>query len=84
VDLGLRSIGLTPTYTSTVAEMVAGITNAAANWSSNAPLFIAAQSDVWHLGPAGLRNVARALDTNKYKLVRPDHLFLLSKQASQP
>jgi hypothetical protein len=83
VNLGLRTIGLTPTYTSTVAEMIAGITNAAASWNGDAPLFIAAQSDVWHLGPAGLLNVARALDSNKYKLVRPDHLFLLSNQATR-
>jgi hypothetical protein len=63
--------------------MIAGITNAAASWNGDAPLFIAAQSDVWHLGPAGLLNVARALDSNKYKLVRPDHLFLLSNQATR-
>jgi hypothetical protein len=80
VNLGLRTIGLTPTYTSTVSEMIAGITNAAARWHGDAPLFIAAQSDVWHLGPAGLLKVARALDTNKYILVRPDQLFLLSNQ----
>jgi hypothetical protein len=84
VNLGLRTIGLTPTYTSTVAEMLAGITNAAARWNGNAPLFIAAQSDVWHLGPADLARVARALDANKYTLVRPDQLFLLARQAAAP
>jgi hypothetical protein len=83
VNLGLRTIGLTPTYTSTVGEMVAGITNAAAGWNGQAPLFLAAQSDVWHLGPADLVRVARALDGKKYKLVRPDHLFLLAQQAGQ-
>ena len=31
LNLGLRTIGLTPTYTSTVAEMVEGITKAAAD-----------------------------------------------------
>ena len=80
VNLGLRTIGLTPTYTSTVGEMIAGITNAAASWNGRAPLFIAAQSDVWNLGPDGLLKVAQALDTNEYQLVRPDHLFLLSNQ----
>jgi hypothetical protein len=77
---GLQTIRLTPTYTSTVGEMIAGITNAAAGWNGSAPLFIAAQSDVWHLGPAGLVKVAEALDSSEYKLVRPDQLFLLARQ----
>jgi hypothetical protein len=83
VNLGLRTIGLTPTYTSSVAKMIAAITKAAARWKGKAPLFIAAQSDVWHLGPEGLRDVASALNTNKYKLVRPDHLFMLSNQSTK-
>ncbi|HEY3857273.1 MAG TPA: hypothetical protein VGO67_23055 [Verrucomicrobiae bacterium] len=83
VNLGLQTIRLTPTYTSTVGEMIAGITNAAAGWNGNAPLFIAAQSDVWHLGPSGLAKVAEALDGSEYKLVRPDQLFLLAKQAQK-
>jgi len=83
VNLGLRTIGLTPTYTSTVHEMIEWINNAAAGWNGHAPLFIAAQSDVWNLGPADLLKVARALDTNKYKLVRPDQLFLLANQAAR-
>jgi hypothetical protein len=81
VDSGLRTIKLTPAYTSTVGEMLAGITNAAAGWNGKSPLFIAAQSDVWHLGPADLVKVAQALDQSKYKLVRPDHLFMLTHQA---
>ena len=82
VNMGLRTIGLTPTYTSTVGEMIAGITNAAKNWNGHAPLFIAAQSDVWNLGAQDLLKVAHALDTNKYKLVRPDQLFLLANSNS--
>ncbi len=80
VNLGLQTIRLTPTYTSTVGEMIAGITNAAAGWNGSAPLFIAAQSDVWHLGPSGLVKVAQALDSSEYKLVRPDQLFLLANE----
>jgi hypothetical protein len=83
VNRGLRTIGLTPTYTSTVGEMIAGITNAAAAWNGRAPVFIAAQANVWNLGPAGLVEVSRALDASKYKLVRPDHLFLLARQAAR-
>jgi hypothetical protein len=81
VDSGLRTIKLTPTYTSTVGEMLAGITNAAADWNGTAPIFIAAQSDVWHLGPSDLVKVAQALDPEKYKLVRADQLFQLAKKA---
>jgi hypothetical protein len=63
--------------------MIAGITNAAAAWNGRAPVFIAAQANVWNLGPAGLVEVSRALDASKYKLVRPDHLFLLARQAAR-
>jgi hypothetical protein len=84
VNLGLRSIGLTPTYTSTVHEMIEWITRAAEGWNGQAPLFIAAQADVWNLGPSGLGEVARALDAKKYKLVRPDHLFMLANQSARP
>jgi hypothetical protein len=48
----LRTIKLTPAYTSTVGEMVASITNAASGWNGMAPLFIAAQSD--DRGEAGI------------------------------
>lgn len=81
VNLGLQTIGLTPTYTSSVSKMIEYITNAAADWNGTAPLFIAAQANVWNLGPEGLREVARQLDTNEYRLVRPDQLFQLSKSA---
>ena len=81
VDSGLRTIKLTPTYTSTIGEMLAGITNAATAWNGTAPIFIAAQSDVWNLGSADLIKVAHALDPEKYKLVRADQLFLLAREA---
>ncbi len=72
---------LTPAYTSSITNMIDGITNAAAAWDGTDPVFVAAQSDVWHLGPADLVKVARSLDTNKYTLVRPDQLFLLARKA---
>ena len=78
VNLGLRTIRLSPTYTSTVHEMISWISDAAANWNGTAPVFIAAQSDVWNLGPTNLAKVARSLDPKKYKLVRPDQLFILA------
>jgi len=81
VDDGLRTIRLTPTYTSTVREMLSWINDATAGWNGKAPLFIAAQSDVWNLGPTDLEKVVHGLDPAKYKLVRPDQLFMLANQA---
>jgi hypothetical protein len=83
VNLGLRTIRLTPPYTSKVDEMISSITNAAAGWNGKQPLFIAAQADVWHIGPSGLAKVAAALDPAEYKVVRPDHLFLMARQANK-
>ncbi len=82
VDSGLRTIKLTPTYTSTINEMLAGITNAATGFNGRAPVFIAAQANVWNMGPDELVKVAQTLDPAKYKLVRPDHLFILANQAA--
>jgi hypothetical protein len=80
---GLRTIKLTPAYTSSVREMIAHIKSAATNWNGSAPLFIAAQSDIWRVGPRDLLKVAEALPASEYKLVRPDHLFLLANQAAR-
>lgn len=81
VDQGLRTIRLTPDYTSEVPTMIEYITNAAAKWDGTKPLFIAGQANIWHLGPTGLAKVAKALDPKKYTLVRPDQLFALARQA---
>jgi alpha-tubulin suppressor-like RCC1 family protein len=84
VDLGLRTIGLTPTYASTTNQMISAITNAAAGWNGTAPLFILAQAVVWSLGPADLANIARTFNTNEFQFVRPDHLFMLNNRAFGP
>jgi hypothetical protein len=76
-DNGLRTIALTPTYTSSIGELLAGITNAAAGWNGAKPMFIIGQADVWNVGPTGLVKAARELDPGRYRLVRPDQLFLL-------
>ncbi len=77
VNLGLRTVGLTVTYSPDVNAIISGITNAAAPWNGTIPLFIMAQGVPWSLTPADLLTVANALDTNKYVVVRPDHLFML-------
>ncbi len=76
-NLGLRTIGLTVTYSSATSDIINGITNAAKNWNGSAPLFLAVQANVWNIGPSDLRNIANSLDPNEYVFVRPDHLFLL-------
>ena len=81
VQHGLRTIKLTPTYTSTVRELVQYIEQAAEGWNGAAPVFIAAQADVWNMSPASLVRAARRLDPKKYVLVRPDQLFMLANQA---
>jgi hypothetical protein len=77
VNQGLRTLGLTVAYSSDTNAIYSGITNAAAGWNGTAPMFLAAQANVWDVGPNQLRGIAGLLDTNKYVVVRPDHLFLL-------
>jgi alpha-tubulin suppressor-like RCC1 family protein len=77
VNLGLRTMGLTVTYSSATSAIISGLTNAASTWNGTAPMFLAAQADTWNLTPSDMVTIANALDTNKYVLVRPDHLFML-------
>ena len=77
VNQGLRTLGLAVSYSSSTSSIISGITNAAQSWNGTAPMFIAAQANTWDLQPADLRVIASALDTNKYTIVRPDHLFML-------
>ncbi len=84
VNLGLRTVGLTVSYSSSASDILNGITNAAASWNGTAPFFIAAQAVSWNLGATDLRNIASSLDTNKYVFVRPDHLFLLYNRIFGP
>ena len=69
-------------YASTASQLITGITNAAASWNGSAPMFIAVQGSGWNIAPADCQTIANSLDTNKYVIVRPDHLFLLYRQAA--
>lgn len=69
-------------YASTAAQLLAGITNAAAAWSGSAPIFLAVQGSGWSITPADCLTVAKTLNTNEYVIVRPDHLFMLYRQAA--
>lgn len=82
VNFGLKTIALTPTYSSSTNDIISGIKSAAGSWNGTAPLFIAAQAVPWNLSPSDLLNIANAFDTNEYEFVRPDHLFMLYQRAS--
>lgn len=81
VNLGLKTLALTPTYSSSTNAIISAINNAAAGWNGSAPLFIVGQAVTWSLTPSDLLNIANAFDTNRFEFVRPDHLFLLYQKA---
>jgi hypothetical protein len=68
-------------YASTAAQLITGITNAAVSWNGSAPMFLAVQGSGWNITPADCQTIANSLDTNEYVIVRPDHLFMLYRQA---
>ena len=84
VDMGLRTIKLTPTYAGNISQLTSAISNAAAGWNGSAPLFIAAQANVWSISPSDLLTVANSFDPNTYKFVRADHLFMLANGILTP
>jgi len=81
VNLGLRTIALTPTYASLTNQVISAITSASSSWNGSAPLFIVAQAVTWDLSPSDLVNISHYFNTNEYQFVRPDHLFLLAQQS---
>jgi hypothetical protein len=68
-------------YASAATNLINGITYTAASWTGTAPMFIAVQGSGWDIAPTDCQTVAAALNTN-YVLVRPDHLFMLYRQAA--
>ncbi|HEX3628307.1 MAG TPA: GxGYxYP domain-containing protein [Verrucomicrobiae bacterium] len=84
VNLGLKTIPLTPTYSPDTNAIISAITSAASGFNGTAPLFIAGQAVTWNLTPSDMLNIANAFDTNKYQFVRPDHLFMLYQRAYGP
>jgi hypothetical protein len=69
-------------YASAATNLINGITNAAAAWNGSSPMFIAVEGSGWNITPADCQTVANALNTNQYIIVRPDHLFMLYRQAA--
>jgi alpha-tubulin suppressor-like RCC1 family protein len=84
VNFGLKTIPLTPTYSSDTNSIISAITSAASGFNGTAPLFIAGQAVTWSLTPADMLNIANSFNTNVYQFVRPDHLLLLYQRAYGP
>jgi hypothetical protein len=68
-------------YAGAVSNLIYGITNTGATWNGTSPMFIAVEGSGWTISPANCETVAASLPAN-YVVVRPDHLFLLYKQAA--
>ncbi len=68
-------------YATNAASLLNAISNAAASWNGSSPMFISVEGDAWDVKPADCQTVASTLNSN-YVIVRPDHLFLLYRQAA--
>ncbi|MGH8022092.1 MAG: lectin-like domain-containing protein [Limisphaerales bacterium] len=68
-------------YASTVSNLLAAVTNAASGWNGSSPMFISVEGDAWNIRPADCQTFASSLNSN-FIVVRPDHLFLLYRQAA--
>jgi hypothetical protein len=81
--LGLPTIGFPSNgnYETTASDLLIAITNVGATWTGSAPMFIAVEGSGWDITPANCQTIASSLSSN-YTLVRPDHLFLLYRQAA--
>jgi hypothetical protein len=64
-------------YANSVKQLRDHINQAAQDWNGASPMFLAVQANAWSLGPSDLLTLANSLDPNKFRLVRPDHLFEL-------
>lgn len=64
-------------YATSIDKLRATVGKAASGWDGKSPLFLAVQANAWRLTPSNLKSFAESLDTNKFLLVRPDHLFQL-------
>ncbi len=69
-------------YATSVSNILNVITNTAASWNGSSPMFISVQADAWDVNPADCQTVANSLNSSEYVVVRPDHLFLLYRQAA--
>jgi hypothetical protein len=83
---GLAQIGLHPAYGGSefdVTRAIAVAALAAGGADAQAPVFVAAQVNAWELTPTNLYNIMQALQAEHPEMVfvRPDHFFLLAREA---
>ncbi|MBE7174053.1 MAG: T9SS type A sorting domain-containing protein [Williamsia sp.] len=77
----LPSQALSCNYCTGEGAMKDAIASAAAGWDGKKPRFIIIQAQPWtDVKPSNFANVANSLDSN-YKVVRPDHLFMLLRES---
>jgi GxGYxYP putative glycoside hydrolase C-terminal domain/GxGYxYP third domain/GxGYxYP_N second domain len=67
-------------YAGSVDQLRSGLEREAAHWDGSQPEFLAVQGNAWRVGASGLLKLAQSLDTNRFVVVRPDHLFALFSQ----
>ena len=84
VNFGLRTMPENPTYPSLVSQMTNAIIAATNGWNGSAPLFIAAQADVWGIDPNALLTIANMFQSSNIQFVRADHLFMLANGIASP
>jgi hypothetical protein len=62
-------------YAGSVEQLRSGIERAAEGWNGIEPKFLAVQANAWRVKPSGMLQLVASLDTNRFVVVRPDHLF---------
>lgn len=82
-DLPMIGLAGHANYADSVEQLRSGIEHAARGWNGSQPKFLAVQGNAWRVRPSGLLRLAELLDTNRFVVVRPDHLFQLFKEWRQ-
>lgn len=78
----LPGMALSCNYCTNTQAMKNHINTASQGWNGNEPRFIIIQSQPWQdVKPSNFKDVANSLNNN-YKVVRPDHLFQLLREAN--
>lgn len=70
-------------YDGNIANIKAALDSAGASWSGQSPLFVAVQAVAWEVTPSALKALADTYDPNRYVFVRPDHFFMLYREANK-
>nr|WP_295865682.1 GxGYxYP domain-containing protein [uncultured Chitinophaga sp.] len=78
----LPGMALSCNYCTNEQAMKDHIAAAAAGWNGNSPRFIIIQAQPWqNVTPTSFKNVAASLNAD-YRVVRPDHIFQLIREAN--